>query len=92
MAVDSLSKRSAALGFGSPWRSGTRPPSGSVTAFDRGALLGCYYLEPVIVTVVPAEGWQAGYDSVAWSSEYEPVVWNAGYEPTVWSVDGDCCS
>jgi len=44
MAIDTLLKRRAAIDFGLP--SGTRIPSGTSTAFERGTTLGLYYIEP----------------------------------------------
>jgi hypothetical protein len=48
MAVNSPLKRRAVLGFGFP--TGTRVPSGTSTAFERGASLGLYYIEPSTAT------------------------------------------
>lgn len=87
MAVDTASKRSAALGFGSPWRSGTHPPSGTISAFERGAILGAYYVELIVVTTVPYEGWYADVESVVWYADVEPVVYGAGNENVVWATE-----
>lgn len=43
MAIDTLRKRTAALRFGMPWQSGTRPPGSSFNSFERAALLGLYH-------------------------------------------------
>ena len=44
MAIDTPLKRRAAIDFG--FSSGTRIPSGTSTAFERGTTLGLYYIEP----------------------------------------------
>ena len=73
MAVDTISKRSAALRFGSVGRAGTRPPDGSISAFDRAALLGCYssaaaeYGDPV-------EGWTYLNHPNTWTYSLSPQI------------------
>jgi hypothetical protein len=54
MAVDTATKRGAALRFGHGGR--TRVATGVASAFDRGAGLGAYYQESAAVTD-PNEGW-----------------------------------
>ena len=54
MAVDTLTKRSAALRYG---RGRTRQPEAVPSVFVRGAGLGLYYLE--VVTTDPNDGWIA---------------------------------
>ena len=51
MAVDTLTKRASALRFGMTHLAGTRPPSGTIDAFERAALLGCYYQGIIFGTV-----------------------------------------
>jgi hypothetical protein len=81
MAVDTASKRSAALRFGMSRMSGTRPPSGSIPAFERAALLACYYTEPLPVTF--------GTPQCGWTFSTEGTVWAFSPEETVWTF-GDC--
>ena len=73
MAVNTRSKRSAALRFGSVGRAGTRPPDGLISAFDRAALLGCYssaaaeYGDPV-------DGWTYLNQPNTWTYSLSPQI------------------
>jgi len=81
MAVDTVSKRSAALRFGMSHLAGTRPPSGSIPVFERAALLACYYTAPLPVTF--------GTPQCGWTFEPQETVWMFSTNETVW-VFGDC--
>jgi len=65
MAVDTKEKRAAALSFGSPSRSVTRPPTNSDTNVSRASGLGCYYMairnfiQRVVVGCIAANGSRA---------------------------------
>ena len=90
MAINTASKRSAALGYGSPWRSGTRPPSGSISEFDRSALLGCY--NPAAadgLDLTPNCGWVVKATGRVWSSEAGSRIWSSEAGSRIWTV-GDC--
>lgn len=76
MPVDTVSKRSAALRFGASHRAGTRPPTGSIIAFERAALLGCYYI-PVSYGS-PKDGWRFGFEQTVWNFGRDVTVWNFG--------------
>jgi len=77
MAIDTLLKRRAAIDFGLP--SGTRIPSGSSSAFERGTTLGLYYIASGPVTFgTPQDGWNFGPDNVVWNSDPSATVWNFG--------------
>lgn len=79
MAVDTRSKRSAALRFGSSHRAGTRPPTGTISVFERGALLGLYYQVPAPVDFgEPKDGWSFSRDFDVWNFGRDNVVWNFG--------------
>jgi hypothetical protein len=77
MAIDTLLKRRAAIDFGMP--SGTRIPSGTSTAFERGTTLGLYYISSGPVTFgTPQDGWNFDPSATVWNFEPDNVVWNFG--------------
>lgn len=65
MAVNTKSKRSAALRFGRAYLAGTRPPTGSINAFERSALLACYFAAAV-VPGTPKDGWVFARAETVW--------------------------
>ncbi len=84
MAIDTLAKRSATLRFGRPGLAATRPPSGTIAAFDRGALLGCYYLEGA-ASVAPTDGWAATPLSRSVVGSADRAVKASGITRVVWA-------
>lgn len=82
MAVDTASKRSAALSYGVAHRAGTRPPSGAVGAFERGALLGCYYIDAA--AIAPNDGWIVGSRSRLGIPQDRARVWYGEGRQRVW--------
>lgn len=78
MAVDTPSRRYAALDFGAPYRAGTRIPSGSIPVFERAALLGLYYNSPAPVEVpdLSSCGWLFTSDSRVFLFESDTRVFN----------------
>jgi hypothetical protein len=84
MAVDTLSKRSAALRFGMAHLAGTRPPSGVINSFQRSALLACYSVT-TIVFGSPNDGWTFATNETVWTFATNETVWTFATNETVWT-------
>lgn len=81
MAVDTLRKRSAANRYGMRWLAGTRPPASPLDAFERAALVGCYYLEPApVVFGHPDHGWTFGRPETVFT--FQPLTPVFDFTPT----------
>ena len=76
MAVDTLTKRASALRFGMTHLAGTRPPSGTIDAFERAALLGCYYNAVVFGTI--CSGWTFGTSETVFAFGTHETVFEFG--------------
>lgn len=92
MAIDTLRKRSAVSRFGMPWSAGTRPPASPLDAFERGALLGLYYIDSLIPPVVigtPVCGWEFSPENTVFEFPDDSIVVSFSSEQTVLNF-GDC--
>ena len=74
MAVNTLTRRSAALRFGHGARAATRPPSATFDAFERGALLSLYYIAPSQPIGDPVEGWTYLNHPNTWTYSLSPQI------------------
>jgi len=82
MAVDTLTKRQAALRYGMTHLAGTRRPKAAIHAFERAALLGCYW--PVTFGTV-SDGWTFGQSETHWTFSKHASVLSIAADQTVFT-------